>query len=1064
MFIPRHFENLEVLHEGTLPPRAYYIPASAEQKITVADLIHHREVSDRFTSLNGTWSFRYYPSVYEVAEDFYRQDADLTDFTTIPVPSVWQNHGFDSHQYTNIRYPFPIDPPYVPHQNPAGAYIREFVYTQNPQAPRAHLTFEGVDSCFYLWVNGSYVGYSQVSHASSEFDITDFLVEGTNSLAVLVLKWCDGSYLEDQDKFRTSGIFRDVYLLARPEHTVADYFVRTELTGLKSGTALAAKLRVDARLTADAPVSVSLQDTNGQILTQGRLESNSYPDQTFNGYSHTLELAIDNPCLWIPETPELYTLVLETAAERIYDRVGFRQIEIKDSVALLNGRPFTIRGVNRHDSDPVVGPTVDIKRVKHDLELILAHNFNAVRTSHYPGSPYLYQLCDEYGLMVMAEADNESHGHELQYLADESYTNKVEHWNKLVSDNPAFTAATVDRMQLCVQREKNRPSVLFWSAGNEGSYGVTFEAALKWAKSFDPSRLTHYEGVFNAGSARNYDFSVLDIYGRMYPSLDHIRGYLAGDLGATTATGGTEGKGLLGRPYLLMEYCHAMGNGPGDLEDYQQVIDEDARIMGGFIWEWADHAVYKGQDKRGKDIFFYGGNHGETIHDNNFCMDGLVFPDRKPHTGLLEAKQVFRPLRIDHRPHENLLRMTNRLNFLDVSKLISVHYFVEVGGQQVADGTLLLPSIAPGQTVELPFSLKALADQHGFSLDKVEEPVYVRTVYERIADFATSGQVLLPAGHFLGFDEGCWQQGIATAPQFPSPAKPSGKILQVAERDTELEVAGENFTYVFNRLTGMPVQLAFSGHHLLDAPVELKVWRAPTDNDMYIRQQWQRAHLDQAYTRCYSSRAVNSDGGVRIETTLGVVAPTVQRILTVTAVWDIRANGSIGIELAAHKDPQFPDLPRFGLRFFLPQSMEQVRYFGLGPNENYLDKRQAAWHGLFETSVEQIHEDYIMPQENGSRSDVSWLEVTDGQFALQVVTEQAAGEGMSFSASPYTAEELTRAARNVDLVPSGSTVLSVDYRQNGIGSNSCGPDLLPQYRFSETDFKFALTLRPFFKN
>lgn len=721
---------------------------------------------------------------------------------------------------------------------------------------------------------------------------------------------------------------------------------------------------------------------------------------------------------------------------------------MEDSVVKLNDLPFKIRGVDRHDSDTYTGPAVTLEQVKHDFEIVLAHNINAVRTSHYPGSPYLYQLADEMGLMVMAEADNESHGHELKYLRDEAYSNKVEHWNELVADNPAFVTATLDRMQLCVQREKNRPSVLFWSAGNEGSYGVTFETALRWVKSFDPTRLTHYEGAFNAGSRRIYDFSPLDIYGRMYPSLEHIRGYLAGDLAATTATGGDEGAGLLGKPYLLMEYCHAMGNGPGDLADYQQVIDESPRMMGGFIWEWTDHAIYKSEDAAGRKIFFYGGDHGEEVHDGSFCMDGLVYPDRTPHTGLLEAKQVFRPLRITHSPATGELTVHNNLNFSDAADLFTLRYTVEVNGKETETGILDLPSLAPGQSITLPF---APAER------ELSGAVYVRVSTELTADFAPAGEVLLPAGHVLGFDEGKWGTG-GFLPPIAIPT--GGGEIAVAETETALTLSGSSFTYVFNRLTGTFSSMVFGGLSLLEKPMDLQIWRAPTDNDMYIRNEWQRAHLDQAHTRTYSSSWQQvEEGGVLITAHLGLVAPTVQRILTVDATWKVGTDGQVEVELAAVKNPEFPSLPRFGLRIFLPRAMEAVRYFGLGPHENYIDKCQSTWHGLFESTVEGLHEDYIMPQENGAHSDTRFLEVSGGGLALTVTGERAGqSEGFSFNASPFSSEELTRAIRNVDLRPAGATVLSLDYQQNGIGSNSCGPDLLPQYRFDATEFTLKLTL------
>ncbi|WP_237235474.1 glycoside hydrolase family 2 TIM barrel-domain containing protein [Rothia nasisuis] len=615
MLIPSYFEDPSILHINTEPHRAYYVPASC----AMGDLVHNREESDRWLTLNGTWNFRYFDSVYDLTDKFYLAEADRSGFSTIPVPSVWQNHGYDWHQYTNIRYPFPLDPPFVPTENPAGAYIRTFTYAKDIKAPEAYLIFEGVDSCFYLWINGQFVGYSQVSHATSEFKVTDYLVEGENTVAVLVLKWCDGSYLEDQDKFRTSGIFRDVYLLTRPSAALRDYFTTTNLIGDWPCPETATVL-IDATFTG-SPVyaRVTLQDATGHTISQSEFMAGSSRE----GYTHSSSLEITSTHLWTAETPYLYTLIFETPHETIVDRVGVRRVEIANkTVILLNGVPLKIRGVNRHDSDPIVGPAVDLSLVERDLVMIKQHNFNAIRTSHYPNSPYLYQLCDELGLMVMAEADNESHGNQTKYLQDTTLQNSIERYNELVSDNPAFIEATLDRMQSALHREKNRPSVLFWSAGNEGGYGCTFEHALEWAQSYDQTRLTHYENAYFSDSKRDYDYSVIDIYGRMYPEISEVEEYLARPDA---------------KPFILMEYCHSMGNGPGDFEGYFQLIYNNPGVLGGFVWEWCDHAVYRGEGQpadgeRPIAKYLYGGDHGEVIHDGNFCVDGLVYPDRTPPT------------------------------------------------------------------------------------------------------------------------------------------------------------------------------------------------------------------------------------------------------------------------------------------------------------------------------------------------------------------------------------------------------------------------------------------------
>lgn len=1029
MIVPPIFEDPATLHVNTEKPRAYYIPASKN----MGALVHDRETSDRFTSLNGTWDFKYFESIHDIEEEFYLPGADRSDFGQIPVPSVWQNHGYDSHQYTNIRYPFPLDPPYVPVENPAGAYVRTFDYSKNADAPEAYLNFEGVDSCYYVWVNGKYVGYSQVSHASAEFRITDYLTEGANTLAVLVLKWCDGSYLEDQDKFRTSGIFRDVYLLERPEATLADYFTTTDIAGDWDAPESAAVL-IDATFTA-APefARVTIQDAAGRDVARGEFEEGSARE----GYTHSAQLEISQPTLWNAEKPYLYTLVFETPNETIVDRLGVRRVEIENKVVLLNGVPMKIRGINRHDSDPVLGPAVDIESVKVDLKLIKEHNFNAVRTSHYPNSPYLYQLCDEYGLMVMAEADNESHGNHVKYLREQTMQNANEHYNELISDNPAFTPATVDRMQLAVQREKNRPSVLFWSAGNEGGYGCTFEEALGWAQSFDPTRLTHYEGAYYQDSKREYDYSVIDIYGRMYPEIYEVEEYL---------------KRPDSKPFILMEYCHAMGNGPGDFEDYFELIYNEPSVMGGFVWEWCDHAIYKGEGKtengeRSVAKYFYGGDHGETIHDGNFCMDGLVYPDRTPHTGLLEYQNVHRPVRAEYTPGQDggLVTLHNYLDYTDLVGHVQVRYEVDLNGEVINSGLVDLPeSIAPHSEATAPLEF--------------EVPETAKS-WLRLTYTLAENDGLLEAGHFLGRDEflltgSRYELAEKMLAEATAEAEKRKGSLELFETPRTFGIVGQGFAYTFNRLIGSFDSLDFEGTEMFNAPLALNIWRAPTDNDMYIRGEWQKAHFDEAFTRCYFSSAEKTDSGVEINATLGVVAQTVQRILTVEARFTVAPSGALTLNFAAVKDPESPVLPRFGVRLFLPAALKNVDYYGMGPNESYVDKHQASYHSRFASTVAEMHEDYIMPQENGSHFDCDFASIKDG--GTRSVT--AVGDGFSFNVSEYTAEELTRAAHNFELQKSGSTVLCLDYKQNGIGSNSCGPELLPAYQFDEESFEFEVTL------
>ncbi|WP_394523177.1 glycoside hydrolase family 2 TIM barrel-domain containing protein [Lacrimispora sp. JR3] len=1017
MIVPRHYENLHLLHENTMPNRAYYIPASK----VLFDLTERRENSDRFQLLNGNWKFRYYDSIYDVNDEFFREDYDISSFEEIPVPGCFQNYGYDKHQYTNTRYPFPMDPPYVPAENPCGAYVHHFVYQRDNNAPKAFLNFEGVDSCFYVWLNGSYIGYSQVSHGTSEFDVTMHIREGENTLSVLVLKWCDGSYLEDQDKFRMTGIFRDVYLLKRPEEGIFDYFIQTVRED--------GKAHIQAKVVffgKEVPLKVTVLDQSG----------NAAAFREGGSSDGRIDVTIDDPVLWNAEQPYLYSIIFETQNEVIVDRVGIREISVRDGVIYFNGQKIKFHGVNRHDSDPVTGFSISLEQMKTDMKLMKEHNINAIRTSHYPNAPQFYQLCDEYGFYVIDEADNESHGTASVYMENRREEIRRDRWNRAIADNPEFTEATVDRARLLVERDKNRTCVVIWSMGNECAYGCTFEAALAWTKKFDPSRLTHYEGARFRAADKTYDYSNLDLYSRMYPSLEEIHEYMARNTG---------------KPMILCEYSHAMGNGPGDLEDYFKVFEQYEKVCGGFVWEWCDHAIYQGRNLDGKPMYLYGGDHGEYPHDNNFCMDGLVYPDRKPHTGLKEFKNVYRPIRVvsyDQSSGQMVLR--NYMDFVNLKDYVFLAYEVTCDGEVIHQGIIeeeLLLDICPHKegTVTLHF--------------KVPE---AGTCYLKISYLLKNGSNFLESGHCLGFDEirlenqdGRNQTAVKLLKN-PGTGESLEKALKTEEDDRYLTINGETFTYTYNKLTGCFQEMYYENASLLDRPMEYNIWRAPTDNDSKIKNEWLEAHYHRAISRAYETTFEVLEDRVEVKTTLSITAATIQRILNIDAQWIIHPNGMIDGKLEVKKDGEFPELPRFGLRLFLPRQMDQVTYYGLGPFENYMDKRRASYHGLFTACVKDMHEDYLKPQENGSRSDCDFVTVKGRNVSLHAASERA----FSFNASIYTQEELTEKKHNFELVPADSTVLCLDYRQNGIGSESCGPDLKKEYMFDEEAFTYEVRLVP----
>ena len=1011
MIVPRYYEDLSVLHENTMPARAYFIPASKRMD----NLVEHREESDRMQLLNGTWKFQYFNSIYDVQEPFFEKDYDTENFDEIQVPSVWQMAGYDTHQYTNIRYPFPFDPPYVPQDIPCGTYAHTFVYHKDENAPKAFLNFEGVDSCFYVWINGSYVGYSQVSHMTSEFDITDLLRDGENSIAVLVMKWCDGSYLEDQDKFRMSGIFRDVYILKRPKQAISDYHIKTRIEDML------AKVEIEMKFYSPLNVKISIEDRNGAVVALGSIAEEG-----------TAVLEIASPELWNTENPYLYKLILETENEVIVDHIALRKIEIKDQVIYLNGQKIKFRGVNRHDSDPVTGFTINPEQITTDLTLMKQHNFNAIRSSHYPNAPFFYEMCDKYGFMVIDEADIEAHGPFMIYRKEDTDYNRFKRWNEKIADDPVWEEAIVDRVKLMVERDKNRFCIVMWSMGNESAYGCNFEKALEWTKNFDPDRITQYESARYRNYDETYDYSNLDVYSRMYPALSEIQEYLDKD--------GS-------KPFLLVEYCHSMGNGPGDFEDYFQMIQDNDKMCGGFVWEWCDHAIAHGTAENGKTIYAYGGDHGEEIHDGNFCMDGLVYPDRTVHTGLLEYKNVYRPARvISYDKESGELVLHNYMDFDNLKDYVKISYELTQDGLLIGKGKLAEVSVAPHS--EGKTNLQVNVPENG--------KCYLKLTYHLKKEMP-----LLEEDYILGFDEIEVSQKDAKCQLAEKWVEKTvtDSELQVSEDDTQIHIKGREFAYTIDRRTALFTEIKFAGREYLNHPMELNIWRAPTDNDMYIKSEWKKAHYDKAYTRAYTTEVVQGKHGVKITSHASVVAETVQKILDVTITWKIEAAGKIDADIAVTKDDEFPDLPRFGVRMFLDKKLSAARYFGMGPQESYCDKHQAASHGLYQANVDDLHEDYIRPQENGSHYDCEYVELNNSRYGIVVSAENA----FSFNASYYTQEELEEKTHNYELTESDSVVFCVDYALNGIGSNSCGPVVLEQYRFDDVLFRFQFTLIPYIK-
>ena len=997
--------------------------------------------------LNGTWKFQYFNSIYDIQDSFFEKNYDTENFDEIQVPSVWQMAGYDTHQYTNIRYPFPFDPPYVPQDIPCGAYVHNFEYSRDEKASKAFLNFEGVDSCFYVWINGSYVGYSQVSHMTSEFDVTDVLQDGTNTVAVLVMKWCDGSYLEDQDKFRMSGIFRDVYILKRPEQAISDYHIKSKIEDIL------AKVELDVKFYSPTNVKISIEDKNGAVVALGSIDEEG-----------TAVLEIASPELWNTENPYLYKLILETENEVIVDHIALRKVEIKDQVIYLNGQKIKFRGVNRHDSDPVTGFTISLEQITTDLTLMKQHNFNAIRSSHYPNAPFFYEMCDKYGFMVIDEADIEAHGPFMIYRKEDTDYNRFKRWNEKIADDPVWEEAIVDRVKLMVERDKNRFCIVMWSMGNESAYGCNFEKALEWTKNYDPDRITQYESARYRNYDETYDYSNLDVYSRMYPALSEIQEYLDKD--------GS-------KPFLLVEYCHSMGNGPGDFEDYFQMIQDNDKMCGGFVWEWCDHAIAHGTAENGKTIYAYGGDHGEEIHDGNFCMDALTYPDRTPHTGLLETKQVYRPIRVEKGAKKGEFVLHNLLEHVDPGTYLEGTYEISYDGVVVSGPVFAFHMEPLGSTmIEVP-EVK----------DFEEEEAYIRFIFR-----ATKTLPYCEKGYEVCFDqlpisekgyEVCLDQrkisesGAAdlTAEKEADKSAAEKTSAQKAVEDhavtdnmvTEKAVSGdakvttEPFTvtvdygsvsYRFNKRISAIDSICYEGKEILEKPVEFNFFRAPVDNDV-MKQDWYRAHLNDSIAKGYGVKT-EQVGDQVILTQRQSFGWSVYQPIAYMDVKYVFSQKGIDIYCEVETGNKVPFLPRFGLRMFVSKAFEKVSYYGYGPYESYIDKHQASYMGNFEAKVSEMHEDYIRPQENSSHYNCKHMSISDGDVKLTFTHP----DGFSFNASRYTQEELAAKRHNFELEECGQHVLCVDYKMAGVGSNACGPQLAQKYRLPlpkfEADFHMTI--------
>ena len=844
-----YHENLYKLHINMMQRRSYYVPfIDTDEAINIKD----RNKQTSFFSLNGKWQFNYFNSL-QLIKDFNNiSEINLSD--SIDVPSVWQMNGYDYNQYTNVKYPIPYNPPFVPKDNPCAIYKKEFNFKINSESHDYHINFEGVDSCFYFWINDMFVGYSQISHSISEFDITKFLVDGKNTITVLVLKWCDGTYFEDQDKFRMSGIFRDVYILTRSKSRIVDY----KITPSVNVSSKKGKLDLKILSTIDKPhIKYTLLNPDNTIISSGDINDNN------------LQIDITDVELWDAESPNLYTLLIETENEVIKEKIGMREIKIENSILKINDTPIKLKGVNHHDSDPVKGYAVTYDDLLCDLKLMKECNINSIRTSHYPKSPIFYELCDEYGFYVMNEADIETHG--VVELYGAGY---LDNYN-MIADDKTYENAIVDRIDSSIVPFKNRSCIFMWSLGNESGFGINFESGAKHARKLDPSRPLHYEGAFYANKERKNDFSNLDVISRMYPSIDEIKDYFK--------------KGI-DKPLILCEYAHAMGNGPGGLNEYDELIQNHDEFAGAYVWEWCDHALLMKEYKDGKKAYGYGGDFGEINHDGNFCVDGLVYPDRTPHTGLLEFKNVNRPVRALELDQTNKkVKLKNMLDFKNINDFLDITYKVYLDGCLLSSNKLILES------------LKA-KEEKWYDLNISNLPKGIVTIlFEYSVKYNNS---LYEKDTILGHDQFIIKNDAENISSITKLTKINDTCEKFYIEATlnKIKITNSDFNFIYNKNTASFDFIESLGEVFIDTPMDFIIWRAPTDNDRKIKNDWIEAGFDQITTHVYNNEIKTYPNKVEIISSLCLIPPYREKVLDLTVTWSIYPYGLIKCDVKANKN------------------------------------------------------------------------------------------------------------------------------------------------------------------
>jgi beta-galactosidase len=1050
------FENLNVLQRNAERPRAAAIPFANAQAALTNDVMG----SPYYRCLNGNWHFHYSENPFDAPQRFYEETYACEAWATLPVPANWQLHGYGTPLYSSSKYPFPVDPPFIPKLNPTGSYARMFNIPDSWSGRAVMLAFDGVDAAFHVWVNGEEVGFGQGSHNRMEFDITPFIRPGENKLAVRVYQWSTGSYLEDQDKWRLSGIFRDVYLVSVPIVHMFDVRIRTKLDeSYREGL-----LELDVTLTnrsgqteEGCVLHAALLGPGHEELTSATLPA-AAPGPGGEAVVHA-ELPVSSPELWSAEQPALYTLLLTLsdadgrATEAHRYTVGFRDVKVKDGLILVNGRPIILRGVNRNEFDPDLGHVTTMETMLRDIILMKRHNINTVRCSHYPNDERWLELCNQYGLYVIDEADLETHG--CVFLGEISrWINNPDEktaYESRLAEDPAWKEAFQDRMVRLVERDKNHPSVIVWSLGNESGYGDNHDAMAAWTRAADPTRPIHYE--------RAKDAPIVDIVSSMYPSVDMLI---------------AEGEKEESRPYLMVEFGHAMGNALGNQQEYWDTVYRYPRLCGGLIWEWTDLSIRR----RGSDgslQYAYGGDFGDEPHSGNFCIDGLLFPDRTPKPALIEFKKAIEPVTVHPmQTEQGVLRIGNRYDTVTLAHL-AVHWRVYGDGIVLEEGELAPLHIPAGgeELVTIPYRTQQANGRSECWLH-VSFVLHADTVWAQAGHEVAWSDV--PLSHLVGSaaaapvakadHEVAWSDvplshlagSAATAPVAQASAG-----VSALESERSISVDGEHFTLTFDKLSGEITAWHYQGVSLLAQGPRVNLWRAPVDNDVHLAKQWRDAgyHELYAYVRKVESWPLEDGSAVQIKTESVLGGKGSKPLFKAEQLYTIYGSGDVVLEnrLEPLKEG-LPPLPRTGIRFTMPKRFDRFSWFGRGPHECYADRKASGKLGVYAGTVDEQFVPYIKPQESGSKADVRWAAVTDADGVGLLI----AGAGLPLGqvgVSRYGTQALGAAKHHDELIRQDEVEINADWRQSGLGNHSCGfAPTLPAYLIAAEPTQFTIRLKP----